>query len=37
MEELRAEGLCKRFLRGKREVKVLQDASLCLGAANWFF
>ena len=36
MEELRAEGLCKRFLRGKRDVKVLQDASLCL-AVNWFF
>lgn len=37
MEELRAEGLCKRFLRGKREVKVLQDASLCLGRGELAF
>lgn len=37
MEELRAEGLCKRFLRGKREVKVLQDASLCLGRGELVF
>ena len=37
MEELRAEGLCKRFLRGKREVKALQDESLCLGRGELAF